>query len=78
MDFMKIDWKILVFALLITCIMTLCAIIEQYWSFGDEVFTGMATPIGVLSWGGSFLLVSLFWFIVLDFITRHTKRKIKS
>ncbi len=58
--------------------MTLCAIIEQYWSFGDEVFTGMVTPMGVLSWGGSFLLVTLFWFIVLDFITRHTKRKIKS
>ena len=72
---MKINWTAVLFAFIISCIMLVCAMIQQHISFGEEAFEQIISPIGFLAWASGFCLALMFWYFVLDFIERHSKSK---
>jgi len=75
---MKINWTAVLFAFIISCIMLVCAMIQQHISFGEGAFELIISPIGFLAWCSGFFLALMFWYFVLNFIDRHTKSKIMS
>jgi len=72
---MKINWVAALFAFIISCVMFISALIQQINSFGEETLEQMISPIGVLAWGSSFTIALIFWYIVLDFLVRRSKKK---
>ena len=68
-------WKTLLIALILAIIMAVCALIQQYWAFGDEVFEGIFSPIGLLTWGGGFIIALIFWYIIIDLIKKRKGKK---
>ena len=68
-------WKTLLIALILAIIMALCAVIQQYWAFGSEAFEGIISPIGILVWGGGFLIVLIFWYVIIDLIKKRMTSK---
>ena len=72
---MKINWLAVLFAFIITCIMLISALIQQINSYGEETLEMVVSPIGVLAWGSSFTIALIFWYIILDFLVRRSKKK---
>jgi len=72
---MKDKWKTRLYAISIASIMLLFALLQQYLSFGEETSKMIISPIGFLSWGGSFLIAVIFCYVIIDFTKKFTKIK---
>lgn len=72
---MKEKWETLLAALIFAVVTTVFAVIQQYRAFGDEVFVGMLSSIGLLTWGGGFCIATIVFFVAIDLVKRWNKRK---
>jgi len=67
--------KSLAFALVISGLTTVFALMRQIRAFGDDELVDLFSPLSILIWVGGFCFTTILWYIIIHALLKWSAKK---